>query len=51
MNAFVVDVNVPMVANNAASQADQACVSACVEALIDIKPRSVIGASICNDRH
>ena len=33
MNPFVIDVNVPMVANNQAPQADNKCVQACVKAL------------------
>lgn len=33
MKPFVIDVNVPMVANNQAPQADDKCVQACVKAL------------------
>lgn len=36
MNAFVVDVNVAIVANGRAPHADTICVSACVDALIHI---------------
>jgi hypothetical protein len=36
MTAFVVDVNVAIVANGRSPQADPVCVSACVDALINI---------------
>lgn len=36
MAAFVVDVNVAIVANGRSQQADTACVTACVDALINI---------------
>ncbi len=37
MNAFVVDTNVPMVANGRSNQADPDCVIACILALTDIR--------------
>lgn len=37
MNAFVIDVNVAIVANKQSSQADDRCISACVDLLIKIQ--------------
>jgi hypothetical protein len=42
MKAFVVDVNVAIVANGHSRQADLACVSACVNALDEIVQRGMI---------
>jgi len=42
MRAFVVDVNVAIVANGDSRQADLACVSACVNALDEIVQRGMI---------
>jgi hypothetical protein len=42
MNAFVVDTNVPVVANGKSAQASPICVLACVESLEAIKNNGVI---------
>lgn len=42
MNAFVVDTNVPVVANGRSEQASPSCVLACVESLEEIKNNSVV---------
>lgn len=42
MSAFVVDTNVPIVANARSNQADPECVIACIQALVAIRERGVI---------
>lgn len=42
MKAFVVDTNVPVVANGRSSQADDKCVIACVDALQEIYQEAMI---------
>ncbi len=42
MSAFVVDTNVPVVANGNSIQADPDCVIACIHALTEIRERGVI---------
>jgi len=42
MSAFVVDTNVPVVANGKSVQADPDCVIACIEALTGIRDHGVI---------
>jgi len=42
VKAFVVDVNVAIVANGQAPQADLKCRSACVDALVDIQNRGLL---------
>ena len=42
MNAFVVDTNVPVVANGRSNQADPDCVIACIQALTEIREQGVI---------
>lgn len=42
MSAFVVDTNVPVVANGKSTQADPDCVIACITALRDIREHGVI---------
>lgn len=42
MNSFVVDSNVPIVANGNSNQADADCVIACICALADIKARGIV---------
>ena len=42
MSAFVVDTNVPVVANGRTKQADPDCVIACIEALTEIRDQGVI---------
>ena len=42
MNAFVVDVNVPIVANGGAPQADLDCQYACVTALQEITESGMV---------
>ena len=42
MSAFVVDTNVPIVANARSKQADADCVITCIQALVEIRERGVI---------
>ena len=42
MSAFVVDTNVPVVANGRSEQADPNCVIACIQSLQDIKSRGIV---------
>jgi len=42
MNDFVVDTNVPVVANGRSHQADPDCVIACIQALAEIRDQGVI---------
>ena len=42
MSAFVVDTNVPVVANGRSEQADPDCVIACIDALGDVRTRGII---------
>ena len=42
MNVYVVDTNVPVVANGRSEQADQDCVIACIDALADIRDAGMI---------
>jgi hypothetical protein len=42
MSAFVVDTNVPVVANGKSEQADPACVIACIEALGEVRAKGLI---------
>jgi len=42
MSAFVIDVNVPIVANGRSPQADDDCVIACVNALTEIQESGVV---------
>ena len=42
MRAFVVDTNVPVVANGRTNQADPDCVIACIQALTEIREHGVI---------
>ena len=42
MSAFVVDTNVPVVANGRSNQANPDCVIACIQALIEIREQGVI---------
>jgi hypothetical protein len=42
MNAFIVDTNVPVIANGRSSQADPDCVIACIVALTEVRDHGVI---------
>jgi hypothetical protein len=42
MRAFVVDTNAPVVSNGRSSQADPACVTACIQALIEVRQAGII---------
>lgn len=42
MRAFVVDTNVPVVANGRSNQADPNCVIACIQALLEVREQGVV---------